>query len=261
MLVAGVLISSYNKRRCEEIGRLGVPLPAVSSAAVPCELSGLRRLRWATASEEIRAECISDRSGELRGDGAVGAGLCPKQSRGALKYLALRAAPAFAARAGTDIVPFPARNRLGVRMRPAWRHIWTIMDISEEPASHRPAARRSEPAPITDRLPRPAGLGPGRTCRGEEGDISSQRPWAFALEASGCDTHQIATGGSGTTDPARDLEPPRASGPGTGRPWSRGSGPSLSSVQLLERNLFITAGRAGRRVSPFRPRAKCCCCP
>ncbi|KAK2814520.1 hypothetical protein Q5P01_000319 [Channa striata] len=170
MLVAGVLISSYNKRRCEEIGRLGVPLPSGLLCGGSLRAIGLAALALGNCVRGDSCECISDRSGELRGDGAVGAGLCRSGRAPGAQVPGPRAAPAFARElpphrggprddrlaaqslgrlrlrrvgsgAGTDIVPFPARNRLGVRMRPAWRHR-TIMDISEEPASHRPAARQ-----------------------------------------------------------------------------------------------------------------------
>ncbi|KAK2814394.1 hypothetical protein Q5P01_000522 [Channa striata] len=280
MLVAGVLISSYNKRRCEEIGRLGVPLPSGLLCGGSLRAIGSWRLRWATASEEIRASASRTDLGSYEEMVLSTLASVETVRAGALKYLALVRASvrnvsslhtvvALAMTgwqrnpsggcacgvwlsAGTDIVPFPARNRLGVRMRPAWPTSGPSWTYRRNQRRTGPRRGSGEPAPITDRLPRPAGLGPGRTCRGAGRDISSQRPrGAFALESERVrHHHQIATGGSGTTDPAQDLEPPRASGPGTGRPWSRGSGPSLSSVQLLERNLFITAGRAGV-ASPF----------
>ncbi|KAK2812105.1 hypothetical protein Q5P01_000104 [Channa striata] len=237
MLVADALISSYNKRRGREIADSTPSAPLFllqrflrsHRSRALCALGNRAPRRFGT-------QCISDRSGELRGDGAVDAGLCRT------------------VRAGAPI-PGPRGAQLLATMRPVSAFgIRTIMDISRNPP-HRPRdAATSRNRPDTTRLPRPAGLGLEGTCR----DARERRYLASAPEGARTgertvDTyHQIATAALRTADPG--------AGPGTSseRRVQAQVGPGHGDrhalePQLLERNLFITAGRTSWRCRSFTP--------
>ncbi|KAK2813525.1 hypothetical protein Q5P01_000809 [Channa striata] len=204
MLVADVLISSYNKRRCEGDRQTRRPsAPRSPLRAVPCELSSRALALGQPRPEEIRHQCISDRSGELRGDGAVDAGLCRtvRAERQALELISCFVPDAETALSVQD------ETRVSAYIR-------TIMDISEEPASHRPRdAATSEPAPDHGHVFRDLLVsGLEGTCRDAEGAryLASAPQGARDWRANGSTLTTRSPPASSTAQqtPAQDLEPP-----------------------------------------------------
>ncbi|KAK2813059.1 hypothetical protein Q5P01_000924 [Channa striata] len=230
MLVADALISSYNKRRAREIGRLDAPLPRC--------LSGERSLRSHRKVARLR---LGNR---------------------APRRFARSASP-------TDLGSYEEMVLSTLasveRMRPARERLHTtIMDISRNPP-HRPATRAtSEPPRHGHAFQDLLVSGLRGTCRDAEGArylASAAR--ALATESERVDTyHQIATASShGTADPG--------AGPGTSseRRVQAQVGPGhgdratpLSSAVVGEEPVYHS-GPNGAAAAALHARGRRCCCP
>lgn len=248
MLVADVLISSYNKRRCEGDRQTRRPsAPRSPLRAVPCELSEAAALALGNCvPRRFVHECIS---GQIWGsyEEMVLSTLASVETvrAGALKYLALVRA---SVRNVSSLHTVVALAMTGWQRNPSdgcacgvWAqaleliscfvpdaetalsvqdetrvsaYIRTIMDISEEPASHRPRdAATSEPAPDYGHVFRDLLVsGLEGTCRdARERDISSQRRVGrshWRANGSTLTTRSPPASSTAQQTPAQDLEPP-----------------------------------------------------